>query len=175
MAKLTEKKAIELLKKYSKDKKSFDIVLAHSKTVQKTALEIAEDIPSIDTEYIMMGSLLHDIGRFDTWPNNNEKHGIKGAEILRNENLPEFARLAERHLGAGISKEDILEQGLDLPLKDYLPITKEEKIITHADNLTEGAKRISLKETIARFEKELGKKAANKVKRLAEEVENMKK
>jgi len=175
MTKLTEKQAIDLLKKYSKDQNSFDKVLSHSKAVQKKALEIAKDIPYVDEDHIRIGSLLHDIGRFDTYPNNPEKHGIVGADILRKENLHEYAPIAERHLGAGISKEDIKEQRIDLPPKDYVPITKEEKIITHADNLIAGDKETTKEQVIDRYEKEIGKKAANKIKKLAEEVEEMRK
>ena len=174
MGKLTEKEAIALLKKYSKDKDSFEKVLAHSKAVQKFALEISKDIPDIDPEHIRIGSLLHDIGRFDCWEKNPEKHGIRGAEILRDENLPEYALVAERHLGAGISKEDILERNINLPLKDYIPVTKEEKIITHADNLIHRDKRVSLKECMERYEKMINKKVAKQVKKLAKEVEDMK-
>jgi len=175
MSKITEEQAIALLKKHSKNQDSFDKVLAHSKAVQKKAIELAEGIPDIDKDYIRVGSLLHDIGRFDTYPNDPEKHGIVGAAILRKEDLHEYAPIAERHLGAGISKEDIEEQGIDLPPKDYIPITKEEKIITHADNLISGDKEITKEQVIDRYEKELGKKAANKVRKLAEEVEGMKK
>lgn len=175
MAKLTEKEAVALLKKYAKDKSSFKKVLAHSKAVQEKALELAEKIPDINEDYIRIGSLLHDIGRFECWEQDQEKHGIKGAEILRKEKLPEFADIAERHLGAGISKQEIKEQGLGLPLKDYIPVTKEQKVIAHADNLIAGDKRIPLSQSIERFEKELGKKAAKKIKKLADEVEGMKK
>jgi len=173
MAKLTEKQAIALLKKYSKDESSFNKVLAHSRTVKKIALGLAKDIPHTNKDFISIGSLLHDIGRFDCWKKDVIKHGLRGAEILRKEGLHEYASLAESHLGAGISKEEVEEQGLDLPLKDYIPITKEEKIITHADNLTQGDKQISLKQAIERYEKELGKKAADKIKKLALEIENM--
>lgn len=174
MGKLTEKQAIRLLKKYAKNKESFDKVLAHSIAVQKVALELAKDIPDSNEDNIKIGSLLHDIGRFYCWEKNPEKHGIRGAEILRKENLPEYASIAERHLGAGISKEDILEQNIDLPLKDYIPVTKEEKIICHADNLIKEDKRISLKKAVERYEKELGKKVGKRVKRLARDVEKFK-
>jgi len=175
MAKITEEQAIELLKKHSKDDISFKKVLAHSKAVQKKAMELAKGVQDIDHDYIKTSSLLHDIGRFDTYPDNTEKHGIIGGDILRKENLHEYATIAERHLGAGISKEDIVEQGIDLPLKDYIPLTREEKIITHADNLTAGDKHITKEQAIDRYEKELGEKAASKVRKLAQEVESMKK
>jgi len=173
---INEEEAIKLLKKYSKDEKVFKIVLDHSKTVQEVALEIAKDVPNLDLELIKIGSLLHDIGRFECKPGAGAgiKHGVFGAEILRKEGLDEIADIAERHLGAGISKEEVKEQRLDLPLKDYLPVTKEQKIITHADNLVSGDKRISLKKAVERYRKELGEKAASKVKKLADEVENMK-
>ena len=173
MKKLSEKEAIALLKKYSKDKGSFDKVLKHSKAVRRIALRIAKQIPNVDKHFISIASLLHDIGRFDCWKKDVIKHGIKGADILRKEGFPKYALVAERHLGAGISKEDIKEQGLELPLNDYFPITKEEKIVTHADNLVEKGKEISMERAIQRYEKELGKKVASKIRRLGAEIEKL--
>ncbi|HLC96284.1 MAG TPA: HD domain-containing protein [Candidatus Nanoarchaeia archaeon] len=175
MQDITEAQAIGLLKKHSRNEVSFTRVLGHVKAVQELALEIAKDIPGVDIEYIRIGSLLHDIGRFDTWPDRVQQHGIVGAEICRKEGIPQYASICERHLGAGISKQDIIDQKLDLPLKEYVPITKEEKIITHADNLIAGSKRITLQQCLDRWEKELGHKVAEKVKALAEEVEGMRK
>ena len=171
----TERQAISLLKKYSKDNKSFNIILAHVKKVQEIALRIVEDVPDVDLEVIKIGSLLHDIGRFECPPGKDTiKHGLIGAEILRKESLEKYALIAERHLGAGISKKDIVKQEINLPLKDYTPKTKEEKIIAHADNLTKGNKEISARKAIERYEKELGHETAEKVRKLAEEVEGMK-
>ena len=56
-----------------------------------------------------------------------------------------------------------------------MPVTKEEKIITHADNLIEINRVISVEKTVERFRKEVGEEAARRVKRLALEVENMRK
>src|SRR3989338_3698703 len=171
---ISEKEAIALLKKYSKSKKDFDAVLMHSKAVQKVALRIAKKIKNIDIEFIKTASLLHDIGRFECPPRKDSyKHGIVGAEILRKENLKKHALVAERHLGAGISKNDIVEQKLKLPLKDYLPKTKEEKIIAHADNLIANTKEITPEKAIERFRKELGGKIAKRIKRLDDEINRM--
>ena len=176
MKKISEKEAVKLLKKYANNEKNFNGVLAHSKAVQKVALDIGKKVKDIDLDFIKSASLLHDIGRFQSGLGGKDvvKHGIFGAEILRKEGLLDHALVAERHLGAGISKEDILEQGLELPLKDYIPVSKEEKIICHADNLIEEDKRILLKKAVERYEKELGKKAGRKIKKLAREVEGMK-
>ena len=46
--------------------------------------------------------------------------------------------IIERHIGAGIPKEEAV--GLGLPEKDYIPVTIEEKIVAHADNLVFGNK-----------------------------------
>lgn len=173
---ITEKEAIDLLRKYSKTRKDFDAVLKHSKAVQKVALRIAKKVKGIDIEFIKTASLLHDIGRFRCPPGKlSYKHGIVGAKILRGEKLQGHALVAERHLGAGISKKEVVKQKMKLPSRNYIPRTKEEKIIAHADNLISGSIEISISKTIQRFREELGKLVAEKVKRLAKEVRDMEK
>lgn len=167
MKEISEKEAIGLLKKYSKNKKTYNLVLAHSKLVQKVALKIAKKIKGVDTEFIKTAALLHDIGRFRCPPGPKTIfHGVEGAKILRKEGLLKHARLAERHLGAGINKKDIEEQRLPLPKKDYMPKTIEEKIIAHADNLVFGARVGTLKEVEARFRKEVSEKIARRARNL---------
>ena len=62
------------------------------------------------------------------------RHGVIGARLLRAEAMPEeWARVAERHTGTGITMEDIISQNLDLPLADYCPETMLEKLICYAD------------------------------------------
>jgi len=170
---MKEKQAIELLKKYSKgDKEAFDIVLAHSKAVQKIAINLAKDIPGLDIDLIKIGSILHDIGRFECKPHTKEsiQHGIKGAEILRKEGEEQLARIAERHIGAGINKEDIEEQKLNLPKKDFMPKTREEKIIACADNLIFGSRVGTIQEVVNRFTKEVNKKIGKRAKNLYDEI-----
>ncbi len=176
MKKISEKEAIKLLKKYASNKENFNGVLRHSKVVQKLALDIGKKVKDVDLDFIKSASLLHDIGRFKTGVKGKDvvKHGIFGADILRKEGLREHALVAERHMGAGISREDIEEQGLELPLNDYIPISKEEKIICHADTLVFGERVGTIEEAVEKFSKELGKKVAKKIKRLAEEVEGLK-
>ncbi len=172
MKKISEKGAIALLKKYSGDEGAFKGVLKHSKAVQKLALGIGKNAKDVNLDFIKSASLLHDIGRFQCGP-DAIKHGIIGGDILRKEGLPEHALVAERHLGAGISKEDIAEEGLELPLGDYIPVSKEEKIIAHADNLVFNTRVGSVEEAVERFDKELGEKVGRKVRKLADEVEEL--
>lgn len=168
---MKEREAIELLKKYSADKKSFNIVLKHSKAVQKLALKFAELHKKADKKFIKTACILHDIGRFRCPPGPKTLfHGIEGAKILRKNKLPKHARVAERHLGAGIKKKDIISQKLPLPKKDFIPRSIEEKIITIADSLIERNKVISLKKTVERFTREVNKECGKNTIRLYNEV-----
>jgi uncharacterized protein (TIGR00295 family) len=61
-------------------------------------------------------------------------HGVEGAKIATELGLPlSIVNIIERHLGAGIPREEAMTLGL--PPKDYMPTTLEEKIVAHADNL----------------------------------------
>jgi uncharacterized protein (TIGR00295 family) len=173
---MNEKQALALLKKYSRgDKKVFMKVLAHSRAVQKVALKLAKGIPNIDINLIKTGSLLHDIGRFSCPPRTalSIKHGIKGAEILKKEGHKTLARIAERHIGAGISKSDIAEQKLALPKREFMPVTKEEKIIACADNMAFGERTGTIEEVIKRFTREVSPKIGKRAKDLYDEIKAM--
>ena len=60
-------------------------------------------------------------------------HGVLGRQLLEKEGLGLHALVCERHTGAGITAEEIREGGLPLPVRDYLPVSLEEKIICVAD------------------------------------------
>ena len=176
MRAITEKGAIELLRKYSNNKKSFNAVLNHSRAVQKLALEIANEVKKnhdVDIDFVKTASLLHDIGRFKCYKENSIRHGVEGGEILRNEGLKKYARIAETHIGIGITKQDIEKQGLNLPLKDFVPKTREEKIIAYADNLIFGKERGTIQKVIERFRNELGESYVERVIKLHNEIEEL--
>lgn len=174
-------KAIQLLKKHSTDEESFKAVLAHSKAVQEKALKVAERIKArnpdiaIDVDFIKSACILHDIGRFVHPPGEGSvKHGVAGAELLRSEGLDErYARVCERHLGAGIPADEVEKQGLPIPKKDYLPESVEERIIAYADNLTAGEGRASSEQAVKRFTDEIGEAAGSRVKKLHDDIEGM--
>ena len=127
--------------------------LAVSDYAYELALAIKNNGYDVDVELVKLGGLLHDIGRSKT---HGIEHGIVGAEILRELGFDErLALIAERHIGAGIIKEEAIELGL--PPKDYIPITLEEKIVAHADNLIFGSERVDMDAVIKKFEKRLGK------------------
>lgn len=131
-------------KYYPADSPARGILLAHSRMVASEAIAIAarRDL-ALDEEEILEAAMLHDIGIFLTNApgigcNGTEpymRHGILGAELLRNEGAPEYlARVAERHTGAGLTHDEIRNAGLNLPPdRSYMPETELEALICYAD------------------------------------------
>src|SRR6056297_1003338 len=166
--------AIELLKKYSPDKDSLDHVLTHSERVSNYLLVLTSQLTSIDKKFLETAALLHDIGRF-VYPPKSPKaicHGLAGGEILRQEWLLQHARVAECHIGIGISQQDIIKQNLPLPVRDFVPNTPEEMLITYADNLdVRGIKDEAFVED--RIAQELGPEYLARVKDFHRRIHNL--
>ena len=188
MGEFTEKDALELLEKHIPDKDIFDGVLAHSKAVQKAALEIANEVLAngieCDIKFIKVACLVHDIGRFKcaavSHGGTNEgefaslRHGVVGAEILKEEGWPEkFQRVCETHIGIGIRKKEIVEKKLPLPAKNYIPETTEEKVIAYVDNRANNDQIRDEQYVIDRYKKELGEEYAKKVIAFHEEIHKL--
>jgi len=171
-----QENALKLMEKYAPDKDTYEKVMEHTMAVQKIALEVADKVEGVDKEFIKTAVILHDIGRFKCppWSEDQLKHGIEGAKILKEENWPEkFQRVCENHIGVGILKKDIEDQQLPLPAKDFIPETKEEIIITYADNLVKHDKRTTEGEVAERYRKKLGEEHAKRVEKFHEKVHEM--
>ena len=54
-------------------------------------------------------------------------------ELLEKEGLSKHGLVCERHVGTGISMDDIDKQDLPLPHRDMRPVSIEEQIICYAD------------------------------------------
>lgn len=151
---------LEIIKKYyNPNSKLYSILVKHSSSVTGKALELAGKMKNkeVDIQFIKEAAMLHDIGIYLV---SNSKigcngklpyvcHGFLGAEILRKEGFPKHALVCERHVGVGISKEEIKQRNLPLPEKDMVPISIEEKLICFADKFfskTEDTKEFSLEE-----------------------------
>lgn len=133
-----------ILKKYfHNNEKGFDLVYEHSRLVAGKALTVAlaRGFDGNGLKFIEEAALLHDIGVIGTGsPRLGCRgeasylcHGILGREILEREGYPEHALVCERHIGVGLTIEDIVRQGLPLPLRDMTPVTLAERIICFAD------------------------------------------
>jgi uncharacterized protein len=135
---------LDIISEYYKPGTSlYDILVKHSELVAKKALMIAENVPHLkpDLDFIKEASMLHDIGIFQTdvrqlgcrGSHPYVVHGYLGRIILEQKGFPRHALTCERHLGAGITTEDIKERKMPLPIRDMLPESIEEKIICFAD------------------------------------------
>lgn len=131
-------------KYYQGHEKAKNILLAHSRQVADLVLKVVERVEKnqpVDRDFAEQAALLHDIGMLFTdapklfcyGDQPYIAHGIIGAEILRKEGLPRHALVCERHIGVGLSIDDIKDQGLPLPLRDMRPRTLEENIVAYAD------------------------------------------
>jgi uncharacterized protein len=135
--------SIALLEKYIPGSVLFEIILEHSMLVADKALKIAGNMgrADLDMKFIEEAAMLHDIGVCRTsfhgaCGNGLEpyiRHGLIGRDILEKEGLPRHALVCERHIGVGLTVEDIRSQGLPLPERDMVPVSAEEKIISFAD------------------------------------------
>lgn len=132
-----------IIDKYCTNDKQRDILFKHSSSVASKALSIAYNHPdwNIDTEFVEEAAMLHDIGIVKVYAPAIEcygteayiRHGILGAEILRQEGLERHALVCERHTGTGLTLQQIISQQLPLPHREMLPISIEEEIICFAD------------------------------------------
>lgn len=130
-------------KYYTPSTELYNILVVHSRAVTDRALQIAAAHPEYgaDLEFIEAAAMLHDIGivRCDApgicchGTESYIRHGMIGAAMLREEGLERYARVCERHTGAGITVHDIESRNLPLPRRDFLPETIEEQIICYAD------------------------------------------
>ncbi|MBW2968094.1 HD domain-containing protein [Candidatus Woesearchaeota archaeon] len=179
MAEITEKEAVQLLRKYSNTKSDFDIVLRHSKAVQKIALDIGRRVnragkKHVDLEFLRVAAILHDIGRFEYPPwRCAVRHGVHGEKILLAEGLSrKYQRVCSCHLGAGIKRSEVIAQKLDIPARDYMPRSVEEKIICYADRRLRLTRPIRIETELRRFKK-YGPAAVARLQKLHDEIEGL--
>ena len=141
-------------------------VIEHCRAVTDCAREYAAGNPDTDFSLVFQGAMLHDIGRGST---HAIDHAQRGADLLRQKGFPEdLARIVECHTGAGLTADECTLLGL-LP-RDCIPMTTEEKIVTHADNRIAGHRRTTIDESIGSAI-HLPRKARKRMYRLALDVE----
>lgn len=141
---MTPGQAIAILKKYyPEDSIAYNYLYNHSIAVAQLAVKIAEAHPGLDPdiEFVHSSALVHDIGIFLTHSpvigchgeHPYIAHGYLGRELLEKEGFPEHALVCERHVGVGISQDDVINNQLPLPKRDMMPVSVEEEIVCYAD------------------------------------------
>jgi len=128
---------------YDPDSRLFYILMQHNEHVLQKALDAASKVPHLkpDLDFIKEAALLHDIGIIKTDAPNLGcfgkhpyiQHGDLGRMILENIGLFRHALVCDRHMGVGMSKEEIAKNGLLLPARDMIPLSIEEQIVSFAD------------------------------------------
>lgn len=143
---------------YPEDDELRRLLLVHSRAVADKAFHICRQHPELgaDSDFVEAAAMIHDIGiRECNAPGIHchgtrpyIQHGLAGAEMIHalhvaqgpagEPMLEAFARVCQRHTGAGITRREVLEQGLPMPLPDddsepYMPETIEEQIVCYAD------------------------------------------
>ena len=136
---------------YPEDTPLRRLLLRHSTQVRDKALAILANPHrpplELNAELVSAGAMLHDVGILQchapsilcTGTRPYIAHGMIGAEMLRDYgrmhglDLEPFARICERHTGTGIMANEVREQRLPIPERDWLPETPEEKLVCLAD------------------------------------------
>lgn len=158
---------LDLIKSnYEEGTPLYHCLVEHSLQVAELSLEIAERHPELylDKTFLYEAAMLHDIGVIYTdapaiYCTGSEpyiRHGVLGAELLRKEGLEAHARVAERHTGTGLTKEEIIARDLPLPHCNFEPETLEEQVICFSD-LFFSKTKLGQKHSLERVEESLSK------------------
>jgi uncharacterized protein len=156
-----------------------DVFLRHSEMVAKKALQSARKVPHLhpDLEFIEQAAMLHDIGIFyarapeigcfGDYP--YVCHGYLGRALLEDKCLFRHALVCERHVGVGLSLEEIQKYHLPIPHRDMVPVSLEEQIVCYADKFFSKKPGKNLEEwTVDMVLKSLEKYGPQKVARFKE-------
>ncbi|MCB2222436.1 MAG: HD domain-containing protein [Bacteroidetes bacterium] len=161
-------------KYYPPDSLAYTYYYTHCLKVTELAVEILNRKSGlhIDREMVIAGGMLHDIGIvmtrapeigcFGDYP--YIAHTYLGRELLEKEGYPDIAPVCERHVGTGLSREDIIKSNFPLPHRDMLPLTLEEKLICYADKFySKSEKHLTQKRSIEDIRKKVIKYGADKL------------
>jgi uncharacterized protein len=133
---------IAILERYFEGQ-ALEVAVIHGRAVAGLAHSVARllALPEAEIRFVHEAAMLHDIGVCRVvaagiglhGEHPYIMHGILGREILEAEGLPQHALVCERHIGVGLTIDDIITQQLPLPVRDMTPQTVSEEIICFAD------------------------------------------
>jgi uncharacterized protein len=139
----TDKQIRALHEKHAPAWAAFERVYTHCEIVCRIAEQLlARTGGDLDADLVRAGSLLHDIGVYRLYdpatgaPDHTPyiRHGLLGHELLAEEGFAAaLCRFCSCHTGMGLSRGDVRDQGLPLPVADYLAESGEERLVMYAD------------------------------------------
>ncbi|MGV9199662.1 MAG: HDIG domain-containing metalloprotein [Promethearchaeia archaeon] len=171
----SKRTALKLLRKYH-----IKISIRHhSIEVANTAQELMAKIKNIEKlkinrDLVIIGALLHDIGRSRT---HTLKHAYLGGKIVKSLGYSKkLARICETHVLGGLDKKDA--EKANLPSKNFLPETIEEKLVCLADKMTMGKNRVTIEERFKYWFSKYGKselllESKNRVEKIEQEIKTL--
>jgi uncharacterized protein len=163
----TREQALKLLR----DNGCSTSVVTHCESVAQIAVKTAQACQkhghAVDVELVEVAALLHDLGRAKT---HSVNHAVEGAKIAKAAGLPNpIINIIKRHVGGGITDQEA--KALGWPADNYMPVTLEEKIVSHADKLVETTpKRVPIEVTVKELRKKNLNEAADRVLKLHKEI-----
>ena len=129
----SDREILELHRNAAPTRTAFESVHGHCVIVCEIAEQFVTGI-DVDTDLVRAGALLHDVGVYRLDSDPYVRHGVLGHTLLLELGFPEeICRFASRHTGVGITRDDVLLQGLPIPVDDYVPRTPEEELVLYAD------------------------------------------
>ena len=131
-----------LHERYAPTPEAFDRVYTHCRAVCEVAEQLLDrGLPGVNADLVRAGCLLHDVGVYRLMDSSGRidharyvSHGVLGHDLLAGEGLPEaLCRFCSHHTGVGVTSGDVREQGLPIPVADYLAESAEEELVMYAD------------------------------------------
>ncbi len=173
----------KIIKKYyPKDSVAYPYFFIHSVKVTELALNIYKHNKhlNLNKNFILKGAMLHDIGIIKTRAPEIGCHGkypyiahsYLGRKILDKNGLKDIAPVCERHVGVGLSIDDIVKNKMPLPHHDMIPISYEEKIICYADKFySKSENHLIIPKPAEKIRNKISKYGQDKLDRFEEFVE----
>jgi uncharacterized protein len=138
----TDEEIRGLHERFAPSAEAFELVYTHCQIVCAVAEQLLERRPLVlDVDLVRAGCLLHDIGVYRLYDASGAldharyvRHGVLGHELLRGLGYADrICRFCSCHTGVGLTRADVLRQGLPIPVGDYLAETGEEELVMYAD------------------------------------------
>jgi len=156
------------------DTPAFALLVGHGWAVARAAVGLARRLAvgSVDLAFVEQAAVLHDVGAaFTDVPElgltGGEayiRHGLLGREFLDARGYPHHGLVCERHVGVGLTRDEIRARGLPLPDRDMRPVSLEEILICYADKFfSKNAARLDAVNPLAKVRRRLGSRGHDKL------------
>jgi uncharacterized protein len=136
-----DEEILALHERHAPTAEALDVVYSHCVIVCRIAEQLLPRAGAVNADLVRAGCLLHDIGVYRLYDEAGRldeasyiRHGVLGHELLQAAGLAAaICRFASCHTGVGLSSQDVIRQGLPIPVADYLAETPEEALVMYAD------------------------------------------